>query len=145
MNKADSYRKSTDALWVLAPLASQHQRGQTRLRVFTVVHHCAAHYCIFTVNTPTPDTHRLPPHMHALYKHCTSACWVMLTGCAGCLSENFLISLRRGVLGQWARARFLFTQAISCIHVSYLCPKWDVLAFFLIPFFSPESFGHAKF
>lgn len=84
---------------------------------------------------PPPDTHRLPPHIKPCTNtHCTSACWVMLTGCAGCLCENW-----RGVLGQWARARFLLTQAMSCIHVSYLWRGFFFEDINCLFFFSPWS------
>lgn len=68
--KADSYRKSSDSArlfiprcfiqgGVLAFLASQRQAGQARLPLPIAQHHCAAHYCVFTVNT---HTHRHTPH-----------------------------------------------------------------------------------
>lgn len=103
-----------------------------RLIVPPAQHHCAAHYCIFyskhtPPTPPAPHPQHLPTAPSYTNTHCTPACWVMLTGCAGCLCENFVISLRWGdcVLGQWARAGFLFTQVILRIHISCSGPKSD--------------------
>lgn len=130
---------------VLASLASQHQARPVSIALY----HCAAHCCVFTVNNPpptppppTPDTHQLPPHIKPCTNtHCTSACWVMLTGCAGCLCENW-----RGVLGQWARARFLLTPGYV-LHPRQLFVTGFFLRRHKLPFFfSPlEVFAHARY